>query len=153
MSAMSRDAVSELPRMRDAPTPDPEHMIKDQDFMRDLKRLRALREFLRQSEVQISKEGREACAFGDLNLLQNGLGMKGRPPTRWEWDEVEWRTQFIWDLLSESSRKRFILGEIPGWISPAILLLAAAALGALLWSMLMLTQGYSQSASLLSSSD
>jgi hypothetical protein len=84
----------------------------------------------------ITPEGREACRFGALNLLQ--FKAQGRAPTADEWSELERRTQTLWDLLSEGSRGRFILGEIPKWISVVMLSSLGVALASLLTALLVL---------------
>jgi hypothetical protein len=104
--------------------------ISDEHFIRDLKRLKDLRSFLIQEAINISPGDSAPLSFGRLNLLQ--YRPDGRSPTQQEWSEVELQTQTLFRLLTEPLRRRFILGEIPSWISILPILLALLALAGLI---------------------
>jgi len=108
---------------------DRENSINDEQFIRDLKRLKELRSFLIQEAINISPGDSSPLSFGRLNLLRYSLS--GRAPTEMEWSEVEQHTQTLFRLLSDPLRRRFILGEIPAWISMLPILLAFLAFAAL----------------------
>jgi hypothetical protein len=114
---------------------DPEAVfINDAQFISDLKRLKQLRSFLIQEAINVSAEDSRYLSFGSLNLLR--FRLEGRAPTEEEWVTVELHTQSLFGLLNEPLRRRFILGEIPGWISILPLGLAAAAIAALIGAIL-----------------
>ncbi len=100
--------------------------INDEQFIRDLRRLKELRSFFIQEAVNISSEDPTLLSFGRLNLLQ--YSFKGRAPTQDEWSQVEFHTQALFRLLNDPLRRRFILGEIPSWVSALPILLAVVAL-------------------------
>jgi hypothetical protein len=108
--------------------------ICDQKFIDDLARLKRLRDFLMQEAVVIPPE--ESCfmSFGELNLLK--IGSDGRAPTEKEWTELEDRTQMLFGKLTEPLRRRFLLGEIPSWVTMLSIYMALFALVALLGAIL-----------------
>lgn len=114
-------------------------MINDAQFIRDLRRLLELRSFLIQEAISISPEDSTTLSFGRLNLLR--YNFTGRAPTQQEWSEVELHTQELFRLLTDSLRRRFILGEIPAWISILPMALALVALAALIGSILVQDTG------------
>lgn len=107
-------------------------LINDAQFIRDLRRLKELRSFLIQEAINISPADSSPLSFGRLNLLQ--YRFDGRAPTQQEWSDVELHTQTLFRLLTEPLRRRFILGEIPSWVSLFPILLALVALAALIGS-------------------
>ena len=104
--------------------------IDDAQFIRDLKRLKELRSFLIQEAIPLDTQDSRALSFGNLNLLR--YGYDGRPPTQEEWAEVESLTQMLFRLLTDPLRRRFLLGEIPTWMSYLPILLALVAVGAVI---------------------
>jgi hypothetical protein len=63
--------------------------INDEQFIRDLKRLKDLRSFFIQEAVNIDMADSTALSFGKLNLLR--FRGSGRAPTEEEWSLVEQR--------------------------------------------------------------
>jgi hypothetical protein len=108
--------------------------VNDEHFIRDLKRLKELRSFLIQEAINVNPGDSGVLSFGRLNLLQHSD--KGRAPTQEEWSAVEFHTQTLFRQLTEPLRRRFILGEIPSWVSILPILLALAALAALVGAVL-----------------
>jgi hypothetical protein len=104
--------------------------VNDAQFITDLERLKQLRSFLIQEAININAEDSNHLSFGGLNLLR--FRFDGRAPTEEEWVTVEFHTQMLFGLLTEPLRRRFILGEIPGWISLLPLGTAAVAIAALI---------------------
>lgn len=107
-------------------------VINDEQFIRDLRRLKELRSFLIQEAINIASAEDESnpLAFEGLNLLK--YGYNGRAPTREEWRSVEDRTQVLFRCLTGPLRRRFILGEIPSWVSMFSIAMALLALAALM---------------------
>ena len=104
--------------------------ICDEKFLNDLGRLKRLRDFFLQEAIEIPPE--ESCflSFGELNLLRPGPN--GRRPTEAEWTDLEDRTQVLFGRLTYSLRHRFLLGEIPSWITTLSMAMALLALLALM---------------------
>jgi len=106
------------------------NLINDKKFIRDLDRLKELRSFLVEEAPNLIPEDSTALSLGRLNLLQ--YRSDGREPTQEEWSDVELHTQTLFHLLTETQRRRFLLGEIPSWIAIklpiSLLFLALAAL-------------------------
>ena len=92
--------------------------------MKDLTRLKQLRSFLVQ-EAAI----KHAVEFRELNGLK--YDQHGRAPTADEWAKVEFLTQVLFAELTEPLRRKFTLGETPGWIATLPIFLGMAALFAL----------------------
>ena len=105
--------------------------IDDIQFIQDLRGLKELRSFLIQEAIPLSTEESQSLLFGSLNLLRYS-SERGRAPTKEEWAEVERHTQLLFGLLTDPLRRRFLLGQIPAWMSSLPILLAFAAVGALL---------------------
>ena len=97
--------------------------INNEQFFKDLTRLKELRSFLIQEAVSL--ENPTALQFGPLDSLQ--CSPQGRAPTREEWEELESRTQLLFGSLTEPLRQRFLFGRIPMSIAalPVGLLLVA----------------------------
>jgi hypothetical protein len=104
-----------------------EHAINDEQFAKDLQELKSLRSFFIKQAVSIDTDGSDGLRFGSLNLLY--YHHNGRPPTHEEWAQVEWHTQSLFRLMTESLRRKFTLGTIPWWVSylPVVFALIAAA--------------------------
>lgn len=109
--------------------------INDARFIKDLDRLKDLRSFLVQEAITPKESA--ALSLGDLNLLQRDV-VNGRAPTLKEWSELETRTQTLFGLLSDPQRRRFLVGEIPQWVSKLPIWLAVAAILALIAAILVL---------------
>jgi hypothetical protein len=120
------DAISNISSASDAAE---SNNINDEQFIRDLKRLKELRSFYIQEAINLGSEESSTLSFGRLNLLQ--YRYDGRSPTEEEWSGVEYLTQVLFRQLSEPLRRRFILGEIPSWMTLLPALLALVALAAL----------------------
>lgn len=105
-------------------------LINDWQFIHDLKQLKDLRSFFIQEAIRLETRDSEPLAFGRLNLLR--YDMKGRPPTEQEWSEVEKHSQTLFRLLDDQLRRRFLLGQIPSWVSVLPIILALLALAALI---------------------
>ena len=108
--------------------------INDEQFIRDLKRLKDLRSFFIQEAVNIDMADSTALSFGKLNLLR--FRGSGRAPTEEEWSLVEQRTQTLFGLLTESLRRRFILGQIPWWMAWLPIIFAGVALASLILALI-----------------
>lgn len=90
--------------------------INDAQFMHDLKRIRQLQSFLVQEAVGTAGDQKTTQLFGELNLLRwDAIG--GRPPTLEEWNLVETHTREMFANLTEPLRKKFLLGQVPWWVS------------------------------------
>ena len=106
----------------------PKTAINDSHFIRDLTRLKELRSFLIREAVNVSDP--TALSFGRLNLLQ--FRADGEAPTLEEWSELELHTRTLFGFLTEPLRRRFVLGEIPGWLGVLAGALALASLSTLI---------------------
>jgi len=104
-------------------------VINDEQFIGDLKRLKELRSFLIQEAVGLSTDDSTSLSFGHLNLLK--YSFNGRTPTEAEYSQVERLTQTLFSSLTEPLRRRFIMSEIPGWVSGLSISLAFVALASL----------------------
>ena len=97
------------------------------DFIRDLKRLRRLRSFLLEEGINIK------------NPEDNGtlpfFHLAGSEPTK-EWEVVDLHTQRLFRLLNDRLRRKFILSEIPAWVSYASIVFVVIALLALIGAVL-----------------
>jgi hypothetical protein len=101
--------------------------INDEQFFKDLTRLKELRSFLIQEAVRVDNPA--ALQFGPLDELR--CSRQGRPPTRAEWEELESRTQVLFACLTEPLRQRFLFGRIPMSVATLpvwLMLLAISAL-------------------------
>lgn len=106
-------------------------LIRNEQFIRDLRRLKDLRSFLIQEAFHVKTEGPTTpMAFGKLNRLQ--YASNGREPTPDEWSEVELHTQALFRLLNKPLKRRFMLGEIPWWVTITAICLVFFALAALI---------------------
>jgi len=104
--------------------------IDDEQFIRDLGRLKELRSFLIQETVLTGATESSALSFGQLNQLR--YRGHGRAPTEEEWAAVERHTQLLFALLTPSLRRRFVLGGLPWTIAWLPISFAAVALLSLL---------------------
>ena len=114
---------------------DQPNFIGDWRFDRDLKRLKQLRLLIFQQAVDISGGNLEPISLGCLNVLKYRCKWRGggRDPTEEEWSKVELLTQTLFTRLSDPLlRRRFILGDIPGWIAWLPVFLAPVAVGVLI---------------------
>jgi hypothetical protein len=124
--------------------------ISDAEFMRELFRLRALRAFIRETDVRLDPEGRIACNFEDLNLLQQANPThSGRLPTLDEWESVDWRIQTLFSQMSEEARRNFLRGQIPPFLTVIVMACGLAALAAVLCAAMQFKAPTGQSQSLL----
>lgn len=97
--------------------PSDETGLWDPDFLRALKRLKALCDFLSQTSVTPSPAVRQAALLGGLNQLRFAVSGKGRFATYDEWSQVEQRTQIVWAALPEPLRRKFLTTQAPTWLS------------------------------------
>jgi hypothetical protein len=135
-------AIPKFGRMTDADEPDNivSNSINDEHFIRDLNRLKELRSFLIQEAIFLGPDESSTLQFGRLNLLRHRED--GRSPTQNEWSEVERLTQALFGRLSEPLRRRFLLGEIPSWMSLLPILFAVVALVALVVAVVVRHQSF-----------
>jgi hypothetical protein len=99
--------------------------INDIAFMRAVRRVRSLRDFLLQQAIAAP----DGVSTAWLNLLKYRLD--GRPPTEPEWRQVERNMQLMYGVMPDPLRRKFVLGETPAWLTflPLYLgVLAAASL-------------------------
>src|SRR5262245_14706346 len=109
------DAVPERGGVFDAETlpEDRTIAIEDRIFCSYLDRLKRLHYFLYQEAVPLGSLGASAIGMGDLNVLRHGS--PGRAPTVGEWNKVEQQTQLLFQLLTPSLRRKFLMSETP-WV-------------------------------------
>ena len=112
------------------PTVAPTNKINDMQFTSNLQRLKNLRTFFLKEAIQTGPEDSTCLSLGSLNTLQ--YGDTGREPTADEWESMESHTQTLFRLLNEPLRKRFILSDIPAWVSLLPIVLALVALASLI---------------------
>lgn len=131
MTTFPETAIQMRSGKREEAPPDPRATstaISDARFIKDLDRLKDLRSFLLQEAITPKESA--ALSLGDLNLLQLNV-VNGRAPTLEEWSELETRTQTLFGLLDDPQRRRFLVGEIPQWVSKLPIWLALLAIIAL----------------------
>jgi hypothetical protein len=112
------------------PASSSEDAINDQDFICSVNRLKELRAFLNQEAIPVTPDNSDHLPVADLYRLR--YSDTGRAPKQNEWASVEFHLQKLFGLLSAPLRKRFLVGEIPLWLSWLPIALAFAAIVALI---------------------
>jgi hypothetical protein len=112
--------------LRRPPTPDD---ISDEQFMKDLGKIKQLRSFLIEQAVQLQPTEAASISFGKLNLLR--FNEDGRSPTEEEWDSLEKLTQALFSHLNDALRRRFLYSRTPAWFTPLVLGLGIVAITSL----------------------
>jgi len=123
-------------------TPPPEYGVSDDHFIRNLKRLKELRSFL--IEQAVCPPGQATLVLGHLNLLR--FDSAGRMPTEQEWSLVESQTQELFAFLTPPLRRKFLMGNIPQWITWLAIAFAIAAVASLVASLITLAVSTTQAA-------
>jgi hypothetical protein len=114
-----------------------ESVICDSRFMRDLEQLK-VRSFLIQHALSVKTKG--AMDFSGLNTLR--LGSRGRYPREDEWKRFEEYTEALYRDLDDDVRRKFLYGQIPGWVTKTAIILGGAALVALAVAVILLPYIY-----------
>lgn len=104
--------------------------ICDSEFITELNRLRNLKGFLNNEAVVLAMSDADSKALGELFTLR--ANSKGRSPTGQEWTEVDKFNQLFFQRLTESQRRRFLLGGIPDRFARLPITFAGIALLSLL---------------------
>jgi hypothetical protein len=113
--------------------------INDKQFMKDLQQLKDLRSYLIRDAVKLdAPPNSDLLSFGGLNLLR--YNAFGRAPTETEWLQLEKHTQTLFRLPAEASRRKFLFGGIPWWMSVVPVVLGGVAFGSLSLSVLLGTK-------------
>lgn len=92
--------------------------INNRQFINDIQQLRDLSSFMNNEAIPVVLSDRDMEAMGELFTLSLGesllstRGYRGRAPTASEWAAVAKYNQMLFPLLSESQRRRFLLGRI-----------------------------------------
>jgi hypothetical protein len=88
------------------------HVIRDPEFIRQLKTLHELCEFIQRRGVKIPADKAGLLEFGRIGRLRGPSWWgreQGRDPTRDEWENVEQRTQELRALLDDTCRHGFYI--------------------------------------------
>jgi hypothetical protein len=104
--------------------------ISDEQFIKDLRKLKELRSFLIEQAVQLQPTESASISFGKLNLLR--FRDDGRVPNVEEWELLETLTQELFRHLSEPLRRRFLYSRTPGWFAPLVMVLGCVAIASLI---------------------
>lgn len=89
--------------------------IADREFIRRVKRLRRLRDFIVSEGVEVDGDGTKALHLGRLNQLH--LSRRGRPPSLEEWQALDSQVCVLFRLLRPDNRKKYLLREFPSWLT------------------------------------
>jgi hypothetical protein len=103
--------------------------INDEQFMKNLERLKQLRSFLVEQAIQLQPTAGAASSFGKLNLLH--FRDDGRSPTEDEWDSLETLTETLFRQLTDPLRRRFLYSRMPLWFAPLVICLGIVAVASL----------------------
>src|ERR1041385_2271367 len=106
--------------------------INDSQFMTEVNRLRNLKSFLNNEAIVLGMSGSDSKALGDLFTLVESSS--GRSPTSGEGTRLDSFSQMFFQRLTESQRRRFLLGGIPKSFARLPMMFAAIALFSLLCS-------------------
>jgi hypothetical protein len=101
-----------------------QYLIRDAQFMNDVRQLKALRSYMIQQAKMVTQAG--PIELGQLNLLHFAEG--GRFPTAEEWSDLERQTKMLYGDLSETDRRRFLYSQIPRSVIRTAGILAIVAL-------------------------
>ena len=102
--------------------------VADSSFITDVKRLGRLRAFLYKQALTVEYPP-TPLTFAALSELRWALG--GRSPTEAERVTVDTQTEVIFRSLSEPLRRKFLMGELPWWLTLMPILFALVAVAAL----------------------
>jgi hypothetical protein len=120
------DNLVELPgRLTSATSQDPD-TICDEQFIRELKQLKALRSFLIEQAVLLRPTESGVISFGALNSLR--YDRNGRRPDPEEWARLEDLTQELFRHLTDPLRRRFLYEQIPWWMTQLAIILGVVAI-------------------------
>jgi hypothetical protein len=108
--------------------------ISDGQFMTEVQRLRDLSSFLNNEAVVVSLPEEDMQIMGYLFTLVESS--RGRAPTGPEWAAVAKYNRLLFQIISESQRRRFLLGRISVGFARLPLVLAIVPLISLLGSLL-----------------
>jgi hypothetical protein len=85
--------------------------IADREFIKRMKRLRRLRDFILSEGIQVAAADQNALILGHLNRLR--FSRNGRAPTDAEWDRVDNQVCALFQQLPAANRKKYVLREYP----------------------------------------
>jgi hypothetical protein len=91
-----------------------EHVVNEQAFVADVKRLRQSRTFLYKQALSVEMPP-TPLTFEEIEILT--YSAKGRGPSLGERITVDRLTETIFRTLSEPLRRKFLMGERPWWLS------------------------------------
>jgi hypothetical protein len=116
--------------------------ISDLLFIKDLKRLRELKSFFLQEAINPNRPIDSAPSKIALKLNVLRYASDGRSPTEAEWLEVQQQTQALFNLLTETLRRRFLRGEVPAWMTWLPVAFAVIAMLALIAAIFVTDLGF-----------
>jgi len=102
--------------------------INDQEFCRNVRRLTKLKFFLLQEGTTINTVSSSTSSHIHRLRYQK---KDSRDPTPDEWAQLDSRTEELFNALTPALRRKFMLGEIPAWVSWGPLILVLLAVGSL----------------------
>lgn len=105
---------------------DAKFLINDESFMDELKELKKLRSFLTHEAVSFDP----GPSF--FNVMQ--FSRSGRLPDPEQWTELEGYKRYLFGLLTEPLRRKFLAQDIPRWLSIVTASLVVLALVSLAWA-------------------
>jgi hypothetical protein len=135
VSIAPSDVPSAPTDVEEAPATAAANGINDSEFIAQLNKLRSLKSFLNNEAVVLAMPDSDTKALGDLFTLT--LSFRGRSPTGSEWAELDKFSQLFFQRLTESQRRRFLLGGIPEAFARLPFIFAGTALLSLLGSALL----------------
>jgi hypothetical protein len=100
--------------------------ISDEQFIKDLQKLKELRSFLIEQAIQLQPTETASISFGKLNLLR--FRDDGRVPNEEEWELLERLTHGLFRQLDEPLRRRFLYSRTPAWFAPLVMGLGGVAI-------------------------
>ena len=110
----------------------PSTPIWDPDFWRAHTRLVSLCDHVFEVTSGLGQEVQRAAQLGSIRTIHFAtLPAKSRRATSAEWKDVEERSQTIWAAFSDTQRKKFILTQVPAWLSyllSALLLIVVSSI-------------------------
>lgn len=108
--------------------PSDHHKVFDLQFERAHRRLVDLAAFAGQLSKPLGGMAAVAARLGPLNTLKFTNSPTGRDATDAEWIAVEERTQEVWNVLSDTDRRRFNSTQVPGSFTTLVMTFLAFAI-------------------------
>jgi hypothetical protein len=116
--------------------PELKNGVKDEMFVRRLRKLKELQDFLYQEAIPINEANADAFILSDLGELE--FDPHGRMPTVEEWRKVEKRTQAIFRVLTPALRRKFLMGGTPWMVAWLPLYFLGLAICSLVFAMIVM---------------